>query len=470
MTKRRTVKFHSGRLADVIAVTFITGGCIRTPERMAVTTASAAPAQWSAETQRKSNVSIDRWLDTFEDARLKQLVEEGLAANYDLQASAARVQEALAQARIEGAPRLPQVDLQARGERFQDNFVGIDGEPAKFLTNSFRLGVDISWELDVWGRIRASRDASRAEGVAAQRDFQAARLSLAARIAQAWYRLVEARHQVEVAESSIKDRRTIAGLVRGRYELGLSQGLELRLAETDLATAEAQLASVRNQLQLAQRDLELLLGRYPRAGLTADKQLPALPKPAPAGLPAQLLERRPDLLAAQARLNAADQRVASAQAALLPRFTLTGGGGIRSQDLDALFSPASAVWNVAGGLLQPLFTGGRLSNEIKRNEARVVEALANYRQTALTAFREVEQTLAAEEWLRGQEQSLLAAARHAEENKQAVVYAYRNGLADILTLLDNYRSVLSTRSDHLAVKRQLLNNRIDLYLALGGGF
>ncbi|MCI0354255.1 MAG: efflux transporter outer membrane subunit, partial [Acidobacteria bacterium] len=367
----------------------IAGGCIRTPERTATITAPAVPAQWSAGTQWRSKASIDRWLATFQDARLKQLVDEGLAGNYDLQASAARVQEALAQARIEGAPRLPQADLNASGERFQDNFVGIDGEPAKFLSDGFRLTVDISWELDVWGRIRASRDASRAEAVAAQRDFEAARLSLAARIAQAWFRLVEARQQVEVAESSIKDRRTIAGLVRGRYELGLSQGLELRLAETDLATAEAQLASVKNQLQLAQRDLEVLLGRYPRAGLTDAEALPSLPKPVPAGLPAQLLERRPDLLAAQARLTAADQRVASAQAALLPRLTLTGGGGVSSEELDSLFSPGSAVWNVAGGLLQPLFTGGRLSNEIKRNEARVVEALADYRQTVLTAFREV---------------------------------------------------------------------------------
>ncbi len=464
------MKFHSRRLAGIVAVTLITGGCIRTPERTALTTASAVPGQWSAGTQRPSDTSVDRWLATFQDARLKQLVAEGLAQNYDLQASAARVQQALAQARIEGAPRLPQLDLKANGERSQDNFVGIDGEPAKFLANNFALRADISWELDVWGRIRASRDASRAEAVAAQRDFEAARLSLAARIAQAWYRLVEARQQVEVAESSITDRRTIAGLVRGRFELGLSQGLELRLAETDLATAEAQLASVRNQLQLAQRDLELVLGRYPRAGLTAAGELPSLPKPVPSGLPAQLLERRPDLLAARARLTAADQRVASAQAALLPRFTLTGGGGVRSQELDAWFSPTSAVWNVAGGLLQPLFTGGRLTNEIKRNEAGVVEALANYRQTALTAFREVEQTLAAEEWLRGQERSLLAATRQAEENKQAVVYAYRNGLTDILTLLDNYRSVLDTRSEHLAVKRQLLTNRIDLYLALGGGF
>jgi NodT family efflux transporter outer membrane factor (OMF) lipoprotein len=448
----------------------LTTGCVGVSDRPAAATAPAAPITWAASAGAEFAKVIDHWLASFQDARLTQLVADALAANYDLQASAARVQQALAQARIEGASRLPQVNLRADGERFQDNFVGIDGEPSKFLANSFRLGMDISWELDVWGRIRASRDAARADADSAQSDFNAARLSLAARVAQAWFQLIEARLQVEVAESSLKDRRTIAGLVRGRFELGLSQGLELRLAQTDLATAEAQLAQARNQFQLAQRDLDTLLGRYPYGTINTAAELPPLPDRVPLGLPAQLLERRPDLLAAHARLAAADLRVASAQAALLPRFTLNGGGGVRSQDFDLLFSPASVIWNVAGGLLQPVFTGGRLTNEIKLNEARVTEALANYRQTALTAFREVEQALAAEEWLREQERSLLEAAEKAEENKQAVIYAYRNGLTDILTLLDNYRSVLNTRSDHLAVKRRLLNNRVDLYLALGGGY
>lgn len=273
-----------------------------------------------------------------------------------------------------------------------------------------------------------------------------------------------------VAQASLHDRGTIVELVRGRFQRGLSQGLELRLALTDLASAEAELAAVRNRRQLAGRDLELLLGRYPAGQLAANAGLPELPAPAPAGLPAELLQRRPDLRAALARLQAADQRVAGALAALLPRFTLTGGAGVHSSDLAELIDPASDVWSIAGGLLQPLFTGGRLRQEVKLNQARVAEEIASYRQTALTAFREVEGALAAEQWLRGQEQALLRAAEQAETNKQAVVYAYRNGLTDILTLLDNYRSTFTTRSDHLAVKRQLLTNRIDLYLALGGGF
>ncbi len=162
--------------------------------------------------------------------------------------------------------------------------------------------------------------------------------------------------------------------------------------------------------------------------------------------------------------------MASAQAALLPRFTLTGSGGVRSQDFAILVNPASAIWNVAGGLAQPIFTGGRLRGEIARNEAVVTEALAQYRQTALTAFQEVERALAAEAWLRQQERAFQEAANQAEANKRSVIYAYRNGLADILTLLDNYRSTFSTQSELLAVQRQLLNNRIDLYLALGGNF
>jgi NodT family efflux transporter outer membrane factor (OMF) lipoprotein len=299
-------------------------------------------------------------------------------------------------------------------------------------------------------------------------DFQAARLSLAARTAQSYFELAEARLQAEVAGQSIRERRIIVDLVRGRFARGLTRGLDLRLALTDLAGAEAQLAQARNQVQIVTRRLETLLGHYPAGKLTESSNLPETPAAIAAGLPSQLLERRPDLVAAFQRLRSADSRLESARKALLPRITLTGSGGTRSAALTELVDPRAAVWNLALGLFQPIFTGGRLKGEIRLNEARAEEALNQYKNTALNAFREVEQTLAAEEWLRGQEQALREAVDQTRESRKLAIYSYRHGLIEILTLLDSYRSTLNAQSSHLTVKRQLLSNRIDLYLALGG--
>ena len=196
--------------------------------------------------------------------------------------------------------------------------------------------------------------------------------------------------------------------------------------------------------------------------------LPQLPVDIPAGLPAELLERRPDLAAAFSRLQAADLRTASSKKLRLPRITLTAVGGTRSADLTELIDPRAAAWNVFAGLMQPLFAGGRIQGEIFRNQARAEEALNSYKNTALNAFREVEQALAAEEWLRQQEASLRKAVEQTESSQKLAVYSYRNGLIEILTLLDSYRSTLNAQSAHLSVTRQLLSNRINLYLALGG--
>jgi len=215
-----------------------------------------------------------------------------------------------------------------------------------------------------------------------------------------------------------------------------------------------------------------LLGRYPSVANDANpiaKTLPQPPATLSAGLPSELLQRRPDLTAALSRLQAMDLRVESAQKALLPRITLTASGGTSSPALTDLIDPRAAAWNLAMGLMQPIFTGGRLKSEIRLNEALTQETLNQYQSTALNAFREVEQALAAEQWLRAQEQALQEAVVQTEASRKLAVTSYQQGLIEILTLLDSYRSTLNAQSAHLVVQRQLLTNRIDLYLALGGG-
>lgn len=436
-------------------------GCQSWPERNLESSAPQPAPTWTTATQ--STPVSERWLALFADPNLSALVEEALSTNFDLQAAAARVLAARAQAGIAGADRWPQLSLQPGYQRSRT-----DGGGEAEESSAFSALFDLSWELDLWGRIAALREAATYEANASEADFLAARLSLAAGVAQSYFRLTEAKLQADVAEQSIRDRRTLADLVRGRFNRGLTHGLDLRLVLTDLATAEAQLAEARNRIQTESRLLELLLGRYPSGRQFAAANLPAVPTTISAGIPAQLLERRPDLIAAFQRLRASDSRLESAQKNWLPRITLTAGGGTSSPALTQLIDPQAVVWNIALGLTQPLFTGGRIQGEIDLQEAQAQEALNLFKHTALNAFREVEQTLAAEEWLKTQELALREAVAQTEASQALAVYSYRQGLIEILTLLDSYRSTLNAQSAHLTVKRQLLSNRIDLYLALGG--
>ncbi len=438
-------------------------GCKTLPERQAGNAGIATPARWQAGS-RVDPCAVEHWAAAFADPTLTTLIHAALNHNFDLQAAAARVNAARETAVIAGAGRLPQLSFVPGYQRSRVR----DGGFAATESGAFEALFNVSWEIDLWGRIRSLQQAAQQEADAVAADFYGARLSLAARTAQSYFELIEANLQIQVAEQSVKDRRAIVELVRGRFNRGLTRGLDLRLVLTDLANAEAGLADARNQLQLITRRLEVLLGGYPHGTLTQTKQLPAPPASLAAGLPSQLMTRRPDLNAAIRRLRSADAGLNSAQMALLPRITLTANGGTASSALADIIDPRAAIWNLTMGLVQPIFRGGQLQADIRLNKALVDEALNSYRGAALNAFREVEQALAAEQWLRIREQALREAVAQTEASRKLAVYSYGQGLIEILTLLDSYRSTLETQSAHLAVRRQLLNNRINLYLALGG--
>ncbi|MDX8128471.1 efflux transporter outer membrane subunit [Methylomonas sp. OY6] len=450
---------------------FVLPACNSTPKRDPSALDIALPAQWQSPVP-PGDQSVTHWLATFNDGLLTALVENGLRQNFDLRSAAVRIDVAREQATIAGAGRLPQLFFAPGYQRGKD---GLNSESGQFLAL-----FNLSWELDVWGRIKASQQAAVEDAVAVSKDYQAARLSLAARIAQVYFQWTEARLQAEVATQSVKDRGVIVELVRGRFNKGLTRGLDLRLALTDLANAEAQSAQMHNDVQILHKQLQVLLGQYPGSDAMAicDQahefaptkilHLSEPPATLTAGLPSELLNRRPDVVSAFKRLQAADQRLASSEKALLPRVTLTAAGGSVGPALADIVDPRAAAWNLVAGLAQPLFTGDRLQADIHLKQANVEEAYNQYQSVALNAFREVEQALAAESRLREQEQALREAVSQTEASRKLAVYSYRQGLIEILTLLDSYRSTLNAQSAHLAVQRQLLTNRIGLYLALGG--
>jgi NodT family efflux transporter outer membrane factor (OMF) lipoprotein len=424
------------------------------------------PGEWTAA--QVASEWPSGWLEDFADPGLEALVEEAFRHNLSLQAAMARLEQAQALARIEGADRWPDVSLGGTARRQMSNSLD---EPV-FRSRSDRFGFDavVNWELDLWGRVRAQAKAAVADAMAAEADYAAFRLSLASRVAQAWFTAIEERRQESLALETVTSFESNLETVEERFRRGLSPALDVRLTRANVASARATYAQQRRQADLAVRQLEVLIGRYPAGKLAPGEWLVELPGDVPAGLPADLLERRPDVRASAQRLVSADASLIESKRSLLPAIRLTGSYGRASSELENLLEDPFDVWSLVGNLTAPVFQGGRLRANVDRSEARREEALANYRDTVLTAFREVESALAGEAFLRDQLEAVRTAAKESIGAQELAEERYERGLVDIITVLESQRRAFTSRSAVLSVQNQLLQNRLQLYLSLGGDF
>ena len=421
---------------------------------------------------RDAAIRVDWWRE-FDDERLDQLVARGLEHNPSLQAAAARLDAAAAAHTIAGAPLLPALDANFNADRARRLFLGFPfggggGVPSTTITQ-YGMSVGVRWELDVWGRLRSADAAALADQQAALRDLQGAQLSLAAQICRAFYAAVEAKQQLTLAEATAKALEETLVDVRDRFRRGVRPALEVHQAATNLANAEASTAQRRELLQRATRQLDLLVGRYPSGDAAVADALPGELPAVPAGLPSDLLQRRPDLRAAERRVAAAGCRVDAARAALYPQLALTASGGTQTLELEELVDTDFRVWSVGANLLQPLFQGGALRADVRRNEAARREALAGYQDAVLRAFGEVEDILAADAQLQDRLRALADAASHATQARDLARQRWQFGLTDFLAVADGQRQAFQAESARLTVCRQRIDNRIDLLLALGGG-
>jgi NodT family efflux transporter outer membrane factor (OMF) lipoprotein len=447
----------------------VIAGCAATGPIAERRPAVAVPESWQAR-GTPGEGQVLAWLEGFRDPALADLVEEAVARNFELQAAASRVSAARTQARIAGADPLPELQVTAgasRAKRSGINQAGFVENPS----NSYELRGQLSWEADLWGRLNDSTRAAKADWRAAAADYQAARLSLAANIARRWFDVIESRSQTRLARDTVGSFEKSLETIENRYRQGIGEALDVRLARNNLATARAILSQRQREQRNLVRTLETLLGRYP-AGAMAQlpDTLPDISSGVPSGLPAELLERRPDLLAASARLEAAGFRLSGADKNRLPGITLTAGGGTASDVLKDLVDLDFFVWTLAANLVQPVFRGGRLAAERDLAEARDDEALNSYAQTALTAFREVEDALDSETWLVEQFRASRTAAEEARAAETLALDQYRRGLTGIITLLESQRRKFNADSALIEVINLRLQNRINLHLALGGDF
>ena len=434
----------------------------------------SAPEEWTGGELDTEN-PVQDWWSYFEDAELNRAIAEALEGNHDLRAAAARIESARADAVIAGAGLLPDTNLTAGRGQQRQNFIGfpIPGNESRVLSSTstnYTVRLNASWEPDLWGRILSGELAAVTNTRTRYADLAAARLSLTGQVARAWFAAVEAQRQVELAEISLESYRVSAQRVQARFQSGLRPSLDLRLALTESATAEATLEGRLEQRDRARRGLEALMGRYPSGDYALLSDLPDLPHSVPGGLPSELVHRRPDLVSAELQILAADTRVAQAQADLRPRFSLTSGTGTSSNDLISLLDHDLFVWNLVGNLVQPLFNNGRLKATVERNQSTVDELLASYESRILQSYQEVESALASEDTLLRRERATAGAVGQSRAAQELAEERYRLGLADIITVLSAQRAAYNSESQLLALRRARLDNRVDLHLALGGGF
>lgn len=431
-----------------------------------------APATWHA-TRGGGAVDSD-WWQKLGDARLQKAIERTLTHNYDLRAAHARVLAATAQAKIAGAPGMPQLEAALSGMRQRMVFVGFPfgsgGGPLSNTFENYGASLNASWEVDVWGRVGAAKGAALADQRAALADLRGVRLSLAGQTAKSWYAAVEASQQVALAKRSVQSYRVTESQVNDRFAQGMRTALDLRLAKSLRIAAEAQHQQWEQRLAQARRQLQALQGRYPDGKNEFPDQLPIAGSAIAAGQPASLVERRPDLVAATLRLRSAGYAVDEAQAALYPKLSFSGSIGTNTERMKDLLDFDFLFWNVAGNLVKPILDGGRGRANRARAIAREHEAIASFAKTSLRAFTEVETLLASEGLVRQQLTLLAAASTEAIAAQQLAEERYRTGIGQYLAVLESQRGALTLQSQRITTNRMLLELRVDLHVALGGGF
>tara|TARA_B100000959_G_scaffold275468_1_gene328894 strand:+ start:102 stop:1349 length:1248 start_codon:yes stop_codon:yes gene_type:complete len=407
-------------------------------------------------------------VESFGDANLIALVREAWANNPDLAAGSRRVEMAREQAIMAGADRLPQAGLNLSGTHSKRNLVGfLPGQSKSFTSENYGLNMNVSWELDLWGKLRDARKVAKNEWEASAEDYRAGRLSLAGQVAKAWYSAIEAKRQTELAYETEQTHAKNASYISKRFERGLANALDHNLAQASLASTQANRVRRKRQRDLATRTLEALLGRHPEGNATVSPTLPEPKNEPPISPPAQTLERRPDLRANFLRMKAAGLETSIARKNLLPSLSLTGGPGSRSEDFEDLLDQQFRIWSITGNLAQPIFQGGRIRANIRRAEAARLASLDSYKAAALKAFREVETTLAAESLLKEEEFRLHEASKAAATAADLSWHRYQRGLEGIFATLESRRRAFEAESRLLSLRRERLLNRIDLHLALG---
>jgi outer membrane protein, multidrug efflux system len=467
----------SKHFSPIIALFLLAlAGCTLAPEYHRPTAAVStswpkAPGQPKVSTNATPVADVG-WREFFRDPRLQQLIELALTNNPDLRVAMLNVEQTRALYRVQRNALVPTVDINANGsrQRIATGFAG-GTEAATFNQFNVNLGV-ASYELDLFGRVRSLKKQALETYFASEEARKSAQIALVAEVGAAYLTERELTEQLAVARQTLKSARSAYDLTQRSYEAGVRSALDLDVAETQMQAARAAVAGYEQQLAQAEDYLVLLVGEPLPADLPAPK--PFDPQiclsDIPAGLPSDLIARRPDILEAEHQLKAASANIGAARAAFFPTVTLTGSAGTASTTLEGLFAPGSQAWNFSPQIVWPIFAAGTAWAELQATKAAELIEVANYQKAIQTAFREVADSLAVRATVQTQVAANRALVRAEQQTYELTQARFQNGIDNSLNVLTAQQNYYNARQNLIQSQYSRLFNLINLYQALGGGW
>jgi outer membrane protein, multidrug efflux system len=461
-----------------VPLAIVLTGCAMGPdyERPKVPAPPAFRAPEPLPPDQAASLADLKWFEVFKDAELQKLVRDGLAQNYDLRDAVARVEEARANLGITRSNQLPNVSAGADLDFTRLSRDGATPLPETFVKNQNRNWGEaslkmLSFELDLWGRLRRATEASRAQLLSAEENRKAVVTTLVSDVATSYFNLRELDYELDISRRTLGTRRESLDLTKKRQAGGVANDLDLRQAEQLVETAEETIPSLLQQIEQTENQISLLLGRNPGAvarGKSLTEQ--EFPPDVPSGLPSALLERRPDIRAAEQNLIAANAEIGVAKAAYFPQISLTAALGGQSTQLTSLFSGPSRVYSFIPQVSQPIFTAGRLRSNVKLAEAQRESALTQYEKSIQTAFSEVSNALIAHQRTRESRIHQQALVVSLQDRVRLSYMRYRGGVDTQLNALDSDRDLFQAELTLAQLKRNEILSVVQLYKALGGGW
>jgi len=445
-------------------------------------TSDAEPV--AQETDEQSKVVKNGWLKTFDDKELNYYVGMALKNNPDLLDSAAQLKQAIDQVTITGASLWPSIRAAGRRSRTvvdgeltdttSDGSVDVDIDDITFdisnVTRTIRTTIDVSWEVDIWGKLSQRKKASVYSAKAQAELFKFAELSLVANVSRAWYNLVTNKLQLDLAHQRLDSFKSTASLIEENYQRGLSAAVDVYQSRSDVQQEIASLSSARFDYVQSLRAFKRLLGQYPDTNLEFAAALPELENSVPAGLPAQLLERRPDIKASQLTYQSQIANAKAAQRDLYPSINFNGSIGDSRDEFNQLFDGNNLIQTFVSDLTLPIFASGSLRAARDQAIFGAESAYAQLLNTTLNAFQEVEDSLSQEISLQEQKVAIREAVVLAENGLELALDRYKLGIDNYTTILESQRRVFDSKENELNIRNALLQNRINIHLALGGDF
>jgi multidrug efflux system outer membrane protein len=434
------------------------------------------PALELPEATAPAPAGIDRFWRLFDDAQLNALVDEAFAHNLDLRTAVTRIEEARASLRIARSNLYPSLDASLGANRSRRSEATDLRQGPPFITTTYDLGLQAAYEVDLWGKLRSGTRAADATLLATRFDAETVRIALAAQVATTYFTLRALDAELALTRATLGTRDENLRLQRSRFAAGVASEFELKQAEAERASVAAVVPPLERALAQTESALAVLAGRSPKAVFapaiargTELERFAQAPE-VPAGLPSDLLARRPDIRAAEASLAATDARVSEARAQYFPSLTLTASFGGESADFADLLTSPARVWSVAGSLVQPIIGAKRIAAQVDAATARREQAEAAYQQAVQAAFRDVHDALAAQ---RSARESFVAQEERRARLGEALKLAelrYKNGYSSYLEVLDAQRNLLAAERERLNALRDRQVALVDLYRALGGGW